>query len=154
MALKEILKRIELFNGLTDLELDAIAAVCQEKRFDRGDLVAEQGAPGDVFYIITVGFVEILLTEPGSQSEKALVNLGSGQTVGEMSLIDQGPRSATVRALSAPTVVQMIERRDFEELCRQDAHIGYIVMRNMAADLSFKMRQRHLSERRENNGNL
>ena len=52
-----------------------------------------------------------------------------------MALIDQGPRSATVRAITSPTVVQVINRVDFDNLCQVNTQIGYTVMRNMAGDL-------------------
>ena len=64
-----------------------------------------------------------------------------------MALIDQGPRSATVRAIVEPTKVQVIKREAFEKLCMENNRIGYIVMRNLAADLSFKLRHHNLSER-------
>jgi CRP-like cAMP-binding protein len=63
-----------------------------------------------------------------------------------MSLVDQGPRSASVRAIQEPTVVQVIRHDDFLDLCQRNTHIGYVVMFNMAADLSFKLRHRNLSE--------
>jgi CRP-like cAMP-binding protein len=62
-----------------------------------------------------------------------------------MALVDRGPRSATVRAISKETIVQVISRDDFEELCEKNHHLGYVVMRNIAADLSFKLRHQHLT---------
>ena len=64
-----------------------------------------------------------------------------------MALVDGGPRSASLRAISDPTVVQVIHRSDFEQLCTKNTRLGYIVFRNLAADLSFKLRIRNLSER-------
>ncbi len=142
---EQILKRVELFSGLSIDELQAVAAICKERSLHPGDVIARQGDPGNEFYIITTGFVAIIVE---GESEKVIVNLGKGQSVGEMALIDQGPRSATVRAVSEPTVIQAITQSDFEKLCNQDTRIGYVVMRNIAVDLSFKLRQRHLSESR------
>ena len=65
----------------------------------------------------------------------------------EMALVDQGPRSATVRAISDSTIVLTIDRQAFMDLCEANHHLGYIVMRNMAADLSFKLRHRNLTGR-------
>jgi CRP-like cAMP-binding protein len=73
--------------------------------------------------------------------------MGVGQLIGEMALLDQGPRSATLRAVSNPTALHVIQRQDFINLCQHDTHIGYIVMRNLANDLSFKLRLRNLSDR-------
>jgi len=143
MILTQILKNVELFDGLTDSELDEVAAICDERRYRRGEIIAKQGEPGDEFFIVTQGFVEVLLEEP----RRAVVNLGPGQLIGEMAVVDQGPRSATVQAVEEPTVVQVISRDEFEVLCQKHTRIGYIVIRNIAADLSFKLRHRNLSEK-------
>jgi CRP-like cAMP-binding protein len=146
MELKTILKDVELFNGLNETDLEQVAAIFIERQLDRGELVAEQGSPGDSLFLVTEGFVEIArVGKKGSVDPEVLVNLGEGQIFGEMSLVDQGPRSASVRAISDPTTVQVVTRADFEALCQKNTHIGYVVMRNIAADLSFKLRQRHMS---------
>jgi len=63
---------------------------------------------------------------------------------GEMALVDRGARSATVRCVEDGTVLYVIPRKDFWALCDNDHHIGFIVMRNIAFDLSFKLRHRNL----------
>jgi CRP-like cAMP-binding protein len=64
MELIEIIKQLELFDGLTQDELFQVADICEEKRFHRGDLITKQGEPGEEFYIVTEGFTEILLEVP------------------------------------------------------------------------------------------
>jgi CRP/FNR family transcriptional regulator, cyclic AMP receptor protein len=141
--LKQVFRGVMLFAGLSDDELDEIVAICQVKHLQRGELLAEQGAPGDEFYVVTSGFLEISVAG-GEASSQVLVNLGKGQIIGEMALIDQGPRSATVRAVS-DAVVQVLHREDFENLCNMNTRIGYVVMKDMAADLSFKLRHRNMA---------
>ncbi|MCB9135251.1 MAG: cyclic nucleotide-binding domain-containing protein [Anaerolineales bacterium] len=141
--LKQVLRGVMLFAGLSDAELEAVAAVCQERNLSRGEVLAEQGAPGDEFYVVTSGFLEISVAGAEATSQ-VLVNLGKGQIIGEMALIDQGPRSATVRAVSDATV-EVIRRVDFEALCDKNTRIGYIVMKDIAADLSFKLRHRNMT---------
>jgi len=147
MDLKHILQGVDLFEGLTDQELDQVATICNERRFAPGDLITKEGAQGNELFIINEGFVEILLGERPTASARVVVSLGPGQIIGEMALVDQGPRSASVRATSKPTVVQAIQRADLEELCQRETRIGYVIMRNLAADLSFKMRHRNLLDR-------
>ena len=147
MDLKKILQNVDLFEGLTDKELERVAAICVEKRFNPGELITREGATETELYVINEGFVEILLGERSATPARVVVSLGPGQIIGEMALVDQGPRSASVRATSKPTVVQTIRRADFESLCQKETHIGYVIMRNLAADLSFKMRHRNLHER-------
>lgn len=146
MELTNILRKAELFNGLSEDELQHVASLCGERRLERGEILTTQGVRGDELFIVTEGLVEVLITESQKDSHKIIVNLGKGQLIGEMSLVDKGPRSATVRAITEPTLVQVIQRDQFETLCEQNTHIGYIVMRNIATDLSFKLRHRNLSE--------
>lgn len=144
MELKPILRNVMLFANLPESELESVANLCHERILERGEVLAEQGGPGDELFIVTDGFMEVSI---GGQDEanRVVVNLGRGQIIGEMALIDQGPRSATVRAISDPTIVQVIRREDFNALCEKNTRIGYIVMKDIAADLSFKLRQRNLT---------
>ena len=145
MNVIDALQGVELFDGLTTNELQAVAALCEERRLKRGDVLIQQGQPGLELYIVTEGFVEVVRQSNGGD-QHVVVQLGPGQIVGEMALVDQGPRSATVRALNTPTVVQVIPKAAFDALCERNTTIGYKVMRNMAADLSFRIRHRNLSE--------
>lgn len=146
MEIKKIMSGVELFEGLSSQELDKVISLCRERQFNENDIIAEQNSIGKELYIIQEGFVEVAVAGRAGGASKVIVNLGTGQTVGEMSLVDSGPRSATVKAISSPTVVQIITQEEFEKLCDSDTRIGYVVMRNMAADLSFRLRQRHLSD--------
>ena len=144
MDLNSILAGVELFEGLTPEEIKKVCALCKKREYSENEIVAAQNSPGLEMFIIQEGFVEVSVQRIGGSAGKVIVNLGTGQTVGEMSLIDQGLRSATVKAITTPTIVQVIAQDEFEKLCEQDNHIGYIVMRNIATDLSFRLRQRHL----------
>ncbi len=147
MELQQVFKGVDLFEGMSEEEIGEVARICKERRFRKGAIIATEGEAGDELFIITEGFVEVVLGERPTKSARVVVSLGCGQIVGELALLDQGPRSASVRAISDPTVLQVIHRTDFEELCQQDTHIGYIVMRNLAIDLSFKLRHRNLNDR-------
>ena len=144
----EILGSVELFEGITPAELQAISLICKEITFTSGDVITQQGETGEDLYIVLEGFVEVLHsgTAP-EQSPRTIVHLGKGQIFGEMALVDHGPRSATVRAASDPTALLMIHCDDFEQECEENHHLGYVVMRNIAADLSFKLRHRHFADR-------
>jgi CRP-like cAMP-binding protein len=68
------------------------------------------------------------------------VYLGTGQVVGEMGLIDAGRRSAAAIAIEEGTTVYCIPGAALTALCERDTAVGYILMRNIAQDLSFKLR--------------
>lgn len=144
MELVNLLKTIEMFANLSADQLNKLAALFEEKTFRADEVIFKQGTEGDSFFIIQEGFVEIVV-----ERERTLVNLGPGQIVGEMALVDRGTRSATVRAATDATIVYLMSSEKFEELCETDTAIGYRVMRNIAADLSFKLRHRNLEERGE-----
>lgn len=143
MELVKLLRSIEMFAGLTEAQLQKLAALFERETFKEGTVLFEQGASGDRIYVVQDGFVEVVVG-----GEHTLVNLGPGQVVGEMALVDQGTRSATIRAATDGTTVYSMSSEAFENLCETDTAIGYRVMRNIAADLSFKLRHRNLEEDR------
>lgn len=144
----DFLKSIEMFIGLTDEELNKVARLCKPETYESGDVVLEKSSPTDNLYLIQQGTVEII-TDPEaleakpSLADSLIVTLGKGQSFGEMGLVDSGVRSATVRAGTAIKVLT-IPCQAFRELFEVDNHVGYLVMRNIAADLSFKLRYRNL----------
>jgi CRP/FNR family transcriptional regulator, cyclic AMP receptor protein len=143
-----ILGAVELFEGATSDELESVATLCEEKIFTKGEIVTAQGETGDELFVVCDGFVEVIRTgRTPEQAPKSVVHLGAGQIFGEMALVDRGPRSATVKAASDTTTLLVIQQDAFEQLCEQNHHLGFLVMRNIAADLSFKLRHRHLTGR-------
>jgi CRP/FNR family cyclic AMP-dependent transcriptional regulator len=144
MSLIDLLKTVSLFNGLSDHQLQRLIDISAEEIFDDEDIIIEQGAEGDKLYFISEGQVEILVRRRPTEPNRSQVYLGRGQIFGEMALIDMGKRSATVRCSQDHTVLRVIDSDDFSDLCGSDTAIGYIIMRNMAIDLSFKLRHRNL----------
>ena len=143
MGLQMLLNGVELFHGLGEDELGFVESICHEVQLGAGEIVARQGERSSELYIITHGFVEVVLENDPPTPEKVVVHLGPGQIIGEMALLDQGPRSATIRTINDPTILQVIQRQDLEDLCERDHHIGYLVMRNLALDIAFKLRHRN-----------
>jgi CRP-like cAMP-binding protein len=141
--IKELLQSVELFDGLTVNDLDEVAAICAQRKYKAGEILVKEGEVGAELFVVSDGLVEITVQE--HTVPRVVVNLGTGQIIGEMSLVDRGTRSATVRAVH-DTVVQVIQHDEFQELCQRNTGIGYLVMSNLAADLSFKLRHRNLSE--------
>jgi CRP/FNR family cyclic AMP-dependent transcriptional regulator len=150
--LVDLLGRSELFAGLAAEKIQQILSVGHSETFDAGEAIIEAGDPSDELYVVQTGMVEVLVEGgaipdiPGPPELTAVVQLGQGQIFGEMALVDQGGRSATIRAVDDSTSLFVISRRDFWSLCDSDHHIGYVVMRNIARDLSFKLRHRNLQK--------
>ena len=144
MAIAKLLKRVQLFTRLGNEELEQIAAICSEKLAEPGELLMEQNTTGSSMYIIADGAAEVFIA--GLDNSRSLVVLGKGQVIGEMALIDQGYRSASVRATKKGATLYRIANADFNKLCEENNHIGFVVMRNLAIDLAFKLRHRNLTE--------
>lgn len=145
MDLIKLLRSNELFAGLSNEQVEKLASIFEERTYKQGEVVFSQGEEGDRLFLVRAGFVEVVTRTGGSEGgERPIVNLGPGQSVGEIALIDKGSRSATVRAIGDETIIVSIARTAFENLCDSDTAIGYRIMRNIAADLSFKLRHQTL----------
>ncbi len=145
---KDILTGVELFEGLQPEEINTLAEACEERVYPLNEIITQQGEVGEELFIVYDGFVEVV--RAGASPENAprtIVHLGEGQIFGEMALVDRGPRSATVKAASDEAHLLVIKRENFDRICEKNHHIGYVVMRNIAADLSFKLRHHHLTGR-------
>lgn len=149
MARWSILKQVDAFNGLTDEQLEKVAFRCQEMLLAQGDIILYESDQSDEVYVVAEGEVEISIrtsdTARSGTAEISIIRLGAGQIFGEMALIDQGLRSATVRCVTTPTRLLVIPHEDFVALCKEDGRLGFIVMRNVAADLCFKLRSHNLA---------
>ena len=139
--LLQILQSVELFRDLSEEQLEQISKISTQKTYSKGDTICKQGDPGDAMYIISSGQVEISIRDNNGNTYSALY-LGAGQLIGEMALVDDGTRSASVIGIEDQTIVYSIPNDKFTALCVADTAIGYIMMRNIAQDLSFKLRHR------------
>ena len=149
-----ILKQVDIFDGMSTAQLERIRACCQEKSFSAGEVILPEGAASDELYVIVQGEVEILVnpalvSEQQEQREPvAIATLERGQSFGEMALVDQGMRSASARA-KQDTRLLILPREQLIRLCEAHPRLGYRLMYNLAADLAFKMRNSGLLIREE-----
>lgn len=148
-----ILKQVEIFEDLQPEHLEQINDICTPKTYHQDDIIFRENTPSTEFYIIMGGEVEIQVNPDtisrGSDDYKptTIAILRRGQCFGEVALVDQGLRSATAKCGSESAKLLVINRQDFINLLNDDSKIGYVVMRNLASDLSFKIRQTNLMVR-------
>jgi CRP-like cAMP-binding protein len=105
-----------VFHDLPQQEVDTVRASLQTMEFGPGDVIVRQGAPADKFFIVVEGEVEVMREEDGRQHD--LATLKRGQFFGEMAILRDAPRMATVRAKGPATVFAM-ERDAFRGLVGQ-----------------------------------
>src|SRR5579859_3575858 len=108
------LGKIALFEGLPPAQLARIADQARERTFRAGSAIVHQDDPGETFYVILRGTVKISTTMPDG-NEVFLAVLATGDTVGEMSLIDATGRSADVITQEETTLLA-IDRSVFDDL--------------------------------------
>jgi len=108
----ELLAHMPLFSACNQRELGQVAALTVPAEFPAGSLLTRQGATGGLAFVIGSGSAEVV------RGGKRLARLGPGDVVGELSLIDGEPRSATVRALTDMEVLE-INADDLRRLLRK-----------------------------------
>ena len=92
MASTDVLQTVPLFQGMTDRTIGIIAELAQPATYAPGATLTREGDPGESFIVLTSGTADV------SQGGRSLRTLGTGDFLGEVSLIDGGPRTATVTA--------------------------------------------------------
>ena len=129
-----LFRKFALFAELDDRELASIAAVAKSRRYAKDDVVFHADESGDVFCIIKEGQVKVTMISPEGK-EIILSMLGPGDFFGEMALLDNEPRSATVVA-TEPLDVFTIWRKDFLQILQEN----FGITRKVLAELSRRLR--------------
>ncbi len=152
-----ILRQADVFYDLTEPQLEMIATLCSEITPKAGEIIFEENSAGDELYVIASGTVNILVdpalvqptTTVPSSGPLAIATIRRGQTFGEIALVDQGLRSASARCASKKARLLVISRDRLIKLCDSYSDLGYRLMRNIAADLAFKIRGTDLTIREQ-----
>jgi len=136
---QQALSNMNLFRGLAPEGLDRIAAIAGEESHDAGGFVFREGEVGDKLYLILEGKIRISRDLPG-MGEEALAVLGPGEAFGEMSLIDDTPRSADARVHERVRLL-VITREAFEDLLFIHKDLAYEILWNFIKTLSGRLRE-------------
>jgi HD-GYP domain-containing protein (c-di-GMP phosphodiesterase class II) len=127
------LKRIGLFAELSEYDLHQIDAITTEQSYGKGDVIIEENAEAQRFFIIHRGKIEI--SKRFEDGHEFVLGVHSdGEFFGEMAILDEGRRSATARALEQTTVLE-ISRADFEGLLFKSPELGLTIMKELSARL-------------------
>lgn len=140
------LRKVEILSGLSNEDLARMAAICKAVRVADDRAIFEEGDTGDELFVIHEGSVHVKITtrnDSGEQTQSTINTLYPGQCFGELVLVNGGSRTATVISAETTTLIVMREP-DFRALCDTSPQIGYIVMRNLAQDLAYKLRSSNL----------
>ncbi len=122
------LQGVQMFSACTDKELAQIARACDEVTVEAGAVVVEEGTAGEDFYLIVSGEAEV------SRGGRPVATVGTGQYFGELSLLDEAPRNATVTARTPMTLLRL-RRREFAAVLDSWPGVAHKLLQQMARRL-------------------
>lgn len=129
----DLIRRVPLFSKLTPLQAVAVADAVVKRRLKRGEVIVEQGKKSDALFILLNGRARVVTSDHRGR-EVILATLHPGDHIGEMSLIDNEPHSATVRA-DEQTDVLVLGRVEFARCLPENSSMAYAVMRGLVQRL-------------------
>ena len=135
MSLKEefeLLRRVPIFAEIEPAKLKLLAFMSERVGFDPGKPLMRQGDPADAAYLVIDGHAEVVLETPGGPVVVATV--GANETVGEMGILGDVPRNATVRAKDR-VIVLRISKEPFMRMVREFPNMAVSIMRELAQRL-------------------
>lgn len=121
----DLLANVPLFTSFDPEDLARISSRGREDSFPQDSTIVAIGDPGDTLFVILEGSVQVLY--PGRSQDLELARLGVGDFFGEMALLNDEPRSATVRALT-PVRALIVGREDFRALLEESSHVAFALL--------------------------
>jgi len=135
----DLIRRVPLFSMLTVEQAQTIADGVVKRRYRRGEIIVEQGRKSDALFILLSGRARVITSDARGR-EVILAVLEAGDYLGEMSLIDNEPHSATVRA-EVQTDVLVLGRNEFAVCLPDNSSLSYAILRGLVARLRNADRQ-------------
>ena len=129
----DLLRRVPLFSLLTVAQAEVISGAVIKRRFKRGEALVEQGQKSNALFILLTGSARVMTSDSRGR-EVILATLAQGDYLGEMSIIDNEPHSATVRA-EVQTDVLMLGRAEFARCLTENSSMSLVVMRGLVKRL-------------------
>ena len=125
----ELIRRVPLFSMLTANQAELVAEAVVKFRFKRGESIVEQGKKSNALSIILTGRARVVTTDSRGR-EVIFATMQAGDHIGEMSLIDNEPHSATVRA-EIQTDVLVLGRQEFARCLPENSSMAYALMKGL-----------------------
>ena len=130
---KAFLKRVALFSGLTDSQIERLAAGSVRRSFPKGRTIVAEGEPSQSLYVLLSGRAKVQRSDTEGK-EVILAVLGPGECFGEMSLIDDAPRSASVITIESCDFMS-INKESFKAILLSSPEICMRIMKGLVKRL-------------------
>lgn len=128
-----ILKKIPVFEGLTDDEYGVFIDVCHVNQYAEGDEIFREGDSGYDVYVLLAGSVDITTDKAGT-----IHSLAPGEIVGEIALVSHVKRTATAIAVEDASLLRLT-RGELDMLLGKAPRVSYVIMRNIAQTLAQRL---------------
>lgn len=133
-----MLRKVSLFSDLSEAELQSISSVTAVRTYPKNTIIISEGDNSDSLYAILSGKVKVYLSD--DEGREIIINIqGAGEYFGELALLDDSPRSASVMTLEE-TRLAVISKSAFEECLTKHPELGLRIIRELSARL------RHLTQ--------
>jgi CRP/FNR family transcriptional regulator, cyclic AMP receptor protein len=123
---RDVLAQVPLFSGVPSRFIKRLAGEMDEQRFMEGATIVRKGEPGETFYVLVEGEAKV-----ADENGKRLAQLIPGDFFGEISLMDGGPRTATVVA-ETPLTALALSRKDFRSMLEAEPHVTVGLLKHAA----------------------
>ncbi len=130
----------DLFKGLPDHQLEEVCSIMQTVRMEKGDMVIKEGSVSDEVYIIWKGEVDVIKKEKESGELFYLTTCKEGESIGEMSLLDNEPRSASV-IVSKDSMLLKIGMQDLNNIASENDSAASRIKVNFAKEVGQRLRR-------------
>ncbi|NOY71819.1 MAG: Crp/Fnr family transcriptional regulator [Gammaproteobacteria bacterium] len=128
-----MLQNIPLFSNLSEKDLAALTQRAATKSYPKNTILVSEGDETDSLFVIESGKVKVFLSD--HEGKEIIINVhGQGEYFGEIALLDDSPRSASVMTLESCRVM-LISKRDFEECLSQNPSIALCLLRDLTLRL-------------------
>lgn len=140
----DFLKEVSLFDGMEDKTLSQIFKLGKVQNFKASQAIIEEGQPGGSLHIMISGRAEVSKSGKAPGEKKYLADLNRGSIFGEMSVFDDAPYSATVKAREDCSV-HVIKGEDFKKFLKKNPDVAYDVFCTLISLISNRLRRTNLA---------
>ncbi|MFC1705547.1 cyclic nucleotide-binding domain-containing protein [Planctomycetota bacterium] len=148
MEVQEAIAQADLFRGVEEERLLEVATFCDLRKYDHREIIVTEDEVSDRLFLLVRGraVVEVSFPTAGTEDDSVPCQIGSlkeGDVIGEITLIDNARRSATVRAAGSAEVLS-IANEDMRSLLERSPEVGLRVMENIALYLASRLRDSNM----------
>ena len=135
----DFFRKVSIFQGLTTYDVGVLVTVMYRRAYEAGEVICPEHEIGKALFIIMDGEVVISRKAGLLKEEKVITRMKSGDFFGEMSLLEEKPRSGTAKAMSNCDIY-IIYKANFDGMVEKKPRIGVQVIRNIAVVISGRLR--------------